>query len=172
MREVWIADPTNAAKVAKMRKTIEFCRKDPEFRFWTADVADRANLCMEMHLWMDEASNNKAIVYIAGRGLKRKMREKGMSIITKDGINPVQGELDKLTAAFNAPKYAGLKEWFATWYPEYQWTDSEMATAEEIAALKDKVYYGEIPFSLRVQHTLRFYLGVDEYNKFVKEFNK
>ena len=64
-----------------------------------------------------------------------------------------------------------MKEWFAKWYPEYQWIDSAQDTAEEVNAFKDKVYYGEVPFGIYAQNYLRFYLGVEEYNKFVKAFN-
>lgn len=171
MREAWIADPTNAVKVSKMRKTIEFCRKDAKFRFWTAPIEERANIFMEYHIWAQSPTKYSTLVQGVTVGLKRKMREKGMSIVVKDGVNPVQAEADVLSAAFNAPRFAGVKEWFAKWYPEYQWIDSEQDTAEEVNAFKDKVYYGEVPFGIYAQNYLRFYLGVEEYNKFVKAFN-
>lgn len=172
MREVWIADPTNAVKVSKMRKTIEMCRKNPEFRFWEAPIEERVNLYMEFHIWAQSPAKYSTLVQNASAGLKRKMREKGMPIVVKDGVNPVQTEADVLSAAFNAPRFAGVKEWFAKWYPDYTWIDSEQDTAEEVNAFKDKVFYGEVPFDAKAQNYLRFYLGVEEYNKFVKEFNE
>lgn len=172
MREAWIADPTNAVKVSKLRKTIEMCRKDTKFKFWEAPIEERANLFMEYHVWASTSVKYSTLVQSISVGLKRKMREKGMSIVVKDGVNPVQAEIDVLSNAFNAPRFAGVKEWFAKWYPEYQWIDSEQDTVEEVNAFKDKVYYGEVPFSTYAQNYLRFYLGVTEYNKFVQDFNK
>ena len=171
MREVWIADPTNAVRVSKMRKTIEMCRKDTQFKYWEAPVEERANLLMEYHVWASTSVKYSTLVQGVSVGLKRKMREKGMPIVVKDGVNPIQAEADILSAAFNAPRFAGVKEWFAKWYPEYQWIDSAQDTAEEVNAFKDKVYYGEVPFGTYAQNYLRFYLGVEEYNKFVKAFN-
>lgn len=89
MREVWIADPTNAVKVSKLRKTIEMCRKDTKFRYWEAPVEERANLFMEYHVWAQSSVKYSALVQSVTVGLKRKMREKGMSIVVKDGVNPV-----------------------------------------------------------------------------------
>lgn len=175
MREVWIADPTNAATVAKLTKTIEFIRRKGDFKvMWADDVTapEFANIQIEHRIWGSSLTDLDKIVRRATKDLKRRMRAKGVSIVAKDGSNPVQDEVDALTAALNAPRYAGVKEWFAKWYPEYEWIDAAWETDEEIAELKDKVYNGDIEFSAVVQDKLRANLGVAEYNKFVQEYNK
>lgn len=174
MREVWIADPTNAVKVSKLGKTIEYIRRKSLLNYWVSEVSapEFANLMMEHRMWGGSLTEHDAIVRRAMKDLKRRIRSKGMPIVAKDGSNPVQDEIDALTAALNAPRYAGVKEWFAKWYPEYEWIDAVWETDEEIAELKDKVYNGDIEFSTSVQDKLRANLGVAEYNKFVQEYNK
>ena len=94
-----------------------------------------------------------------------------MKIVVEGDSNPVQVEMDKLTAALNAPRLVGLKEWFAKFYPEYKWIDSEWETDEEIEALKDAVYNGEREFGIREKNVLRVNLGMVKYNEFVEAYN-
>lgn len=160
---------TNDVAVSRLRKTMEFCRKSPSFNLVDVSAAERANLYMEMHLWSDCAVGYEKVAELASKDMRRKMRDKG--IVAGDSGNPIQEELDKLVDAFNAPRFAGVKKWFAKWYPEYTWIDSESMSDKEVAALKDDVAKGGTPFGVRVQNTLRFYLGVEEYNKFVQLYN-
>jgi len=111
------------------------------------------------------------IVRSASKDIKRRMRRLGMKIVVDGDSNPVQVEMDKLTAAFNAPRLAGLKEWFTKYYPEYKWVDSEWETDEEIAELKDKVYNGECNFGHHQKNILRTNLGLVKYNEFVEAYN-
>lgn len=99
------------------------------------------------------------------------MRNKGVSFVATDEGNPLQDEIDAFTNALNAPKFAGLKEWFAKWFPEYAWTDYNWDTDENIQKLKDDVFYGEIQFTINVKRKLQSHLGVEAYNAFVKQYN-
>ena len=103
--------------------------------------------------------------------IRHRLRDLGKPITTKEGVNPIQDPLDRLTEALNAPKMSGLKEWFAEWCPDYQWIDIKWMSDEELKAYKDDIYYGDRQFGRAEKFILCTYLGVDEYNKFVKAFN-
>lgn len=172
--EAWIAAPTNAAEVAARPVAIALMRKYGRINWWRDFSApELANFAPEM-CFLDPRSMHKVgdrvLGYIQKR-IKRMMREKGLSFVVKDGVNPVQEEVDALSAAFNAPRHAGVKEWFAKWYPEYTWIESVQMTDAEVSKLKDDVLYGDKNFDARAQATLRFYLGVTAYNAFVKQYN-
>ena len=113
----------------------------------------------------------KMVVSALPRKLRRAMRNQGVSFVATDKGNPLQDEIDAFTTALNAPKFAGLKEWFAKWFPEYTWVDYPWDTDENINKLKDDVFYGDIPFSDKVKRKLQIHLGVEAYNTFVKQYN-
>ena len=169
--EARIAAPTNAAEVARMSATIALMRKHKGVLKWwgTFSAPEIANLSAEMPTARPAMVDR--VLGLVQKDIKRKMREKGLSFVAKDGKNPIQDEVDALSAAFNAPRHAGVKEWFAKWYPEYTWIDSAQDTDAEVAAYKDAVFNGETAFDKIAQSKLRFYLGVEEYNRFVKRYN-
>ena len=103
--------------------------------------------------------------------IRHRLRDLGKPITTKDGVNPIQDALDRLTETLNAPKMSGLKEWCAEWCPDYRWIDIKWMSDEELKAYKDDIYYGDRKFGNAEKFILCAYLGVDEYNKFVKAFN-
>ena len=106
--------------------------------------------------------------------VKMALRKQGKTfIVGDDGVNPVQEAIDQLTAAFQAPRLAGVKEWFATYYPDYVWIDPvvDEYTDEEVASLKDKVFYGQIDLTKTVSTKLLYFLGLDEYNAFIERYN-
>lgn len=105
--------------------------------------------------------------------IKMWLRKSGKSFITKeDGINPVQEEIDTLQNALNAPKFAGLREWVAKVYPDYQWVEPDWKADEEISQLKEDIFYGQKDFKIQYKILLQTYLGTDAYNEFVEEYNK
>ena len=106
--------------------------------------------------------------------IKMALRKKGKSFISKDDVNPVQDIIDRLTAALQAPRCAGLKEFVAEFYPDYTWIDFgfEPLTDEEVNALKDDVYYGQQDLTNLVSTKLLYYLGLDEYNAFIERYNQ
>ena len=169
--EAWIAAPTNAAEVARKSAMIALVRKHNGVAKWwsTFSAPEIANLSAEMPTARQSMVDR--VLGLVQKDIKRKMREKGLSFVAKDGKNPIQDEVDALSEAFNAPRHAGVKEWFAKWYPEYTWIDSAQATDAELAAYKGAVFNGEAAFDKIAQSKLRFYLGVEEYNRFVKLYN-
>lgn len=107
----------------------------------------------------------------APRQIRRKLRERGMPIVVKDGVNHVQDAVDELSSALNAPRMAGVREWLSKWFPDYKWIDVKWMSDEELAKFKDDIFYGEIEFNDKNQFILRSHLGVDAYNDFIKKYN-
>jgi hypothetical protein len=107
----------------------------------------------------------------APRYIRYKLRKHGMPIVVKDGKNYVQDAVDELSAALNAPRMAGLKEWAGKWVPDYKWIDVKWMSDEEFEKFKDAIFYGDIRFDRMNMFILRFHLGVDAYNDFVKKYN-
>jgi hypothetical protein len=107
----------------------------------------------------------------APRHIRRKLRERGVPIVVKDGVNHVQDAVDELSSAINAPKMAGVREWLSKWFPDYKWIDVKWMSDEELAKFKDGIFYGDIEFGVANRFILRSHLGVDAYNDFVKKFN-
>lgn len=176
LTEAWIAAPTNAAKVSRMQAAVSLMRKHGTIGTWWRDFTppELANLAVEAHVFTTSATGGKMVDKVLGlvqKDVKRAIRAKGQSFVAKDGKNPVQDEIDALSAAFNAPRCAGVKEWVAKVYPDYKWTDSAELSGKEVDELKERVMNGDSPFDDRNQAVLRFYLGVEEYNRFVKLYN-
>ena len=116
-------------------------------------------------------SHRDRLIFNATKIIRRRLRERGLPITVKDGKNLVQDAVDSLASALNAPKMAGIKEWVAEWCPDYKWVECTWMTDDELAKFKDDIFYGEIPFDDTNSAILQGYLGIDEYNKFVKKFN-
>ena len=108
----------------------------------------------------------------AAKIIKRKMREKGISFVVKDGVNPVAVRLKALADALNAPRLSGLNEWNAELgIDAVQVNVMKDISDEDVTKLKDAIFYGDKVMNVRSQNTLFFCLGVDGYNKFVKDYN-
>lgn len=119
-----------------------------------------------------ELKSYKVVIQrMASKGIKRKMREQGKSFVTKDGVNPCEEYLTRLNAALEAPCFAGLNEWLSELGYNVQIDSSKFLTSEQIAKLKEAVYYGEVDMTEKTKIALIVGLGIDEYNKFVKEYN-
>lgn len=116
----------------------------------------------------------KHVVSLTTKPIKRKLRERGISFVVKEGeANPVQEAIDALTTAFNAPKFAGLKEWVAEWFPEYQWIDIDnlFMSDEDMAKFCDDIYYGERDLTAVASALILSHLGLDGYNAFIERYN-
>ena len=111
------------------------------------------------------------VLWKAPRHIRRKLRERGLPIVVKDGVNHVQNAVDEISSAINAPKMAGVREWLSKWFPDYKWIDVKWMSDEELAKFKDDIFYGDINFNAANRFILRSHLGVDAYNDFVKKFN-
>ena len=114
----------------------------------------------------------KHVLNMAQLQLKRAMREQGKSFVSVDGkTNPFQDEIDALSNALNAPKFAGLKEWVAKWYPTYQWQEITFKSDAEIKKLQDDIFYGDKVFTKEANLVLQVHLGVEGCNAFIKKYN-
>lgn len=124
-------------------------------------------------------SNYNEVKRIAGRVqslCQRKarayLRKQGKSFVAKDGVNPCAEVMTELNAALNAPRMKGLNEWFEkTGATDSRLDVSKLPTEKEVAQLKEAVLCGERDMDKQVEAVLKFCLGVDGYNAFVKEYN-
>lgn len=175
---------TNASVKAKYSAILvcQFARRDtvsvdgrarsftaPEYINWLADV-----MIIGMRSIKANSDGVKQAAARATKPIKRKLRERGISFVVKEGeANPVQEAIDALTAAFNAPKLAGVKEWVAEWFPEYHWIDIDnlFMSDEEMAKLCDDIYYGEKDLTDGNSVLILSHLGLDGYNAFIERYN-
>lgn len=105
------------------------------------------------------------------KNIKRILRNKGVSFVTVGDYNPCEEAMTELTTALNAPRMNGLGAWCLKYGIEVTVDVSRLPTDTEISALKESVFYGDKPMSPENKFLLYVCLGVDEYNKFVKEYN-
>jgi hypothetical protein len=118
------------------------------------------------------ANAKNRIVSLAANVVKRRIREQGGSfVVGSDGKNPVQDAVDELSAALNAPRMAGLKEWVGKWIPGYEWIEPKWMTNDEVQKLKDEIFYGEKDLVKGHKVKLETHLGIEAYNDFVKMYN-
>jgi hypothetical protein len=102
--------------------------------------------------------------------IKVHLRSQGKSFVTKNGVNPCEKYMTGLTEALNAPRFAGLDAWFKSM--GLKGVDlSKMPSEEAVAKLKDDIFYGRKDMDGRAKAILEVCLGVEGYNKFVKEYN-
>ena len=179
MTEAYINSPKNAEWARKFPAYVAMIRSISKKGESNTDLAVGANIMVECAANYNpnhnygaglEAVKNR-IARNATKLIRRKLRSQGLPITVKDGVNPVQNDLDRLVQALNAPKMAGLKEWFAEFRPDYTWIDAQWMSDEDFQKYKDAIYYGDRDFNSYAKFMLCAYLGVDEYNKFVKAFN-
>lgn len=147
------------------------------YRNWT--IPERINRLVNFRIcgWYSISKNDETLKQITRdslREIKRKLREKGISFVVKEGdVNPVQEAIDVLTSAFQAPKLAGVKEWVAEWYPDYQWVDLDdlFMSDADMTKLCDDIYYGEVDLTNSNSVKILAHLGLDAYNAFIKRYN-
>lgn len=180
----WIETNTNLVDISRVfvetslaRREFGIIEKTGEFPQYTLPMSiNRA--ATRMALGFNSAADNgkliKSVVSGAVKPIKRRLREKGISFVVQEGeANPVQEAIDALTAAFNAPKLAGLKEWVANWFPEYQWVDIDrfFMSDEEMTKLCDDIYYGDKDLTAKNSALILSHLGLDGYNAFIERYN-
>ena len=124
------------------------------------------------YIYIQELKNMKSFIQqTAVKSIKRKLREQGKSFVTKDGVNPCEEYLTRLNVALDAPHFAGLNAWLEELGFEARIDETKLPTPATVQELKDKVFYGEVDANNKNMKILYVGLGVDEYNKFVKEYN-
>ena len=107
----------------------------------------------------------------AEKSVKRWLRKQGKSFVTKDGVNPCAEKMTVLNAALNAPRLAGLNEWFADMGLECRVDVSGLPAAGAVEEIKEQVLDGDKNLDASTMAMLYICLGVDGYNAFVKEYN-
>ena len=116
-------------------------------------------------------SFRKYIQKRAAKEIRSRLRKKGISFVTKNGVNPCDAYLTRLSDALNAPRVIGLNQWLADLGYTARIDESRMISEQSLSDLKSKIFYGEwIPSSNRLA-SLLIGLGTEEYNKFIKEYN-
>lgn len=127
-------------------------------------------------LWKNQSladSNVKALLQAAPFGIRHKIRSEGKSFVAKDGINPVQERIDRLSAALNAPRLAGINEAMDECGIRFGLDfTTHLLPQDEVEKLRRDVLNGYDPFTPAIGFKLRTHLGIDEYNKFVKLYNE
>ena len=101
--------------------------------------------------------------------VRRNLRDAGESLITVDGVNPIEQALQPVLAAFNAPMHAGIEQEYAKLGLTVSVDRSNKA---ELEALKDTMWYGDKKANAKRLDPILFLLGTEAYNAWVLEFNK
>ena len=181
-RRNWVTSyPNLFANYAKRYKTTfpelvplaEYVISNPDA--WDVDmkcaIIDAYNRFARSKIFDD--SYMRRLLDLAPNAIKRKIRGEGRSFVTKDGINPVQVFMDKLVAAFNAPRLSGLDAALRECGMDCGLVfEDKLLSPEEVDTLQIKVLNGDIQFDGNAVQKLRTHLGVDAYNKFVKIYNE
>ena len=168
--EAFLGQYAPAGLVAALRTPITDQGPAEKIRLFAARLL--ARLWMNPHAPPENVFVGK-IRCLYARLVKRHLRAQGKSFVEKDGISPMQPYFDKLTAAINAPSYAGIADVLAevgvdTAFCDFAATSPSKAYIDE---MKRKILIGDMPFTEREQGFLKFRLGVDAYNAFVREYN-
>lgn len=176
--EKFLATYREGAVLKEFPAFVQYIRKAIENKDDIVDICANINVIAECGTKFNNCFYYNGIDYKMSKVLqnlprliRRKLRERGIPIVVKDGVNHVQDALDELSSALNAPKMAGTKEWLSKWFPDYKWIDVRWMSDEELSKFKDDIFYGDIEFGAANRVILRSHLGVDAYNDFVKKFN-
>lgn len=146
-------------------------------------VYTNINTCVTMLLdgGLDKSVHdiNKAKMEIATRLTKqikiylRKNNKSFVSILDPDGklsVNPIADCSKPIIDALNAPQCIGLEAELRKIGFEVDDFDRTRLNAL-IPKYMDDIMYGEIPYSNNITGSILIYLGVDEYNAWVNEYN-
>lgn len=178
--EEWFAS-TNAAAAWKALHPVRvsLIEKYGTASFAQCSFAETANAVVEyaaepgpFDLGDDLDSLKKEVLRSSLRIMKRALRSKGISfVVAPDGTNPIQTAVDGLSAALNAKKMEGVREWVAEWSPGTEWVAPAWMSDEATSELSESVFFGDTDFDRRAQFRLCAVLGVVQYNAFVDRYN-
>lgn len=104
--------------------------------------------------------------------LKRSLRDKGKSFVSKGGLNPIEQEMKPVVDALNAPKLQGLEAALRGIGFDIADIPRSPAVWDAVAAEKDAVFYGDKPAHPGADGGIILLLGPEGYNAWVKEFNE
>ena len=116
-------------------------------------------------------SIRKAIQRRGEKVIKKWLRRQGKSFVTKDGVNPCAVYMERLTAALNAPRFAGLNDWLEEMGISERIDLSLFPSEAEVLTLRERILDADEELTEYKKTLLHLCLGVDSYNAFVKEYN-
>lgn len=111
------------------------------------------------------------ICSIAMPFIRMQLRREGKTFTTKDKVNPIQERMDAIVTAANAYRLHGfdlaLKNAGFDFGVSFE---AALAPENDVNNVKEEVLNGTVDFASQ-KDFLRLHLGVEEFNKFVDEYN-
>ena len=107
------------------------------------------------------------------RQVKIMLRRSGKSFVTRGGVNPLEPYAKRLETILNAPRMHGMADFCAEiGLPKtYAIPEDSFLTDDEIKTVCDSVLIDDRSLK-NVSAKLRYSMGTDAYNAFVKEYNE
>ena len=107
------------------------------------------------------------------RQVKIMLRRSGKSFVTRDGVNPLEPYAKRLETILNAPRMHGMADFCAEiGLPKtYAIPEDSFMTDDEVKTVCDSVLIDDRSLK-NVSAKLRYSMGTDAYNAFVKEYNE
>ena len=107
------------------------------------------------------------------RQVKIMLRRSGKSFVTRNGVNPLEPYAKRLETILNAPRMHGMADFCAEiGLPKtYAIPENSFLTDDEVKTVCDSVLIDDISLK-SVSAKLRYSMGTDAYNAFVKEYNE
>ena len=108
------------------------------------------------------------------KNLRRHLRAQGKSIVIgPDGKDPCKPYADAVSAAIDAPRYAGLSNALSQCGIDIPVPTLYRAAMDDatLTATTNAVFMGDVKFTDDLQWAIRFALGLEEYNRFVESYN-
>ena len=103
--------------------------------------------------------------------VKKMLYRQGKSFVTKDGVNPCEEMMNKLTASLNAARLAGFNEWLSDVGIKNRINLDFLPPQAKIEELKEEILMGDKNAVVSKLHLLYIGLSADDYNAFIKRFN-
>ena len=128
-------------------------------------ATDNVGWCMEYYTGRVKAA--------CTRQVKIMLRRSGKSFVTRDGVNPLEPYAKRLETILNAPRMHGMADFCAEiGLPKtYAIPEDSFLTDDEVKTVCDSVLIDDRSLK-NVSAKLRYSMGTDAYNAFVKEYNE
>ena len=107
-----------------------------------------------------------------GKLIVPTLRKQGKAVTTgPDGRSPVKEYADRISAALDAPRFAGLQEILDEMGIDAKIDLSYLPPDEKVAALRDAILAGTRPLTKLSGRDISLCLGTAAYNAFVEAYN-
>ena len=136
--------------------------------------AEQAAICVEKPIF--DTDKLKMFRTQVGRALGKlivpTLRKQGKAVTTgPDGRSPVKEYAERISAALDAPRFAGLQDILDEMGVDATVDLSYFPSEEKVAAMRDAVLAGTRPLSGKKRFVLSVCLGTAAYNAFVEAYN-